>query len=329
MMWSASELTPTASGSMPSGLKPRAVMCSRSPTIQIDRAAGDVGAAQAGQRLRHRAVGGDHAGAVEAADDERVRRRIGGADHHRLGLAAADGVHRQLQRHAEGRAGGHRREGEAGDPAEHRDLRRRRVVDVPQDVGGHLARAASGAPHFFCSLPRAASLFESRASCRCPTLPSTPVISIARARRGTARAPASARPSSGARRPRRPAVLRLRVRGGRGGGRRRHALARGAAVFGEVVAQGAVALRVGPEAVPAPLRAVERERGVVERADVAEAGADVDVGRGAERLQLLLDARVLAQRLDEGADRVERRQSIFSSSWAKRPGGKRSSIQAR
>ena len=34
MMWSASELTPTATGSMPSGLNPFAVMCSRSPRIQ-------------------------------------------------------------------------------------------------------------------------------------------------------------------------------------------------------------------------------------------------------------------------------------------------------
>jgi len=33
MMWSVSELTPTATGSMPSGLNPSAVMCSWSPRI--------------------------------------------------------------------------------------------------------------------------------------------------------------------------------------------------------------------------------------------------------------------------------------------------------
>ncbi len=108
--------------------------------------AGDVRALQARQRQRDAAVGGEDAGAEEAADDQRVRRWIGGADHDRLRFAAADRVHRQLERDAEGGAGGHRREGQAGDLAEHRDLRRRRVVDVPHDVGRHLPGRIRGAP---------------------------------------------------------------------------------------------------------------------------------------------------------------------------------------
>ena len=73
------------------------------------------------------------------ADHEAERRRIGGADDHGLGLAAADGIHRELQGHAERRAGGHRREGQTGDLAHHRDLCRWSVVDVPQQVRRHLS----------------------------------------------------------------------------------------------------------------------------------------------------------------------------------------------
>ena len=55
-----------------------------------------------------------------------------------------------------------------------------------------------------------------------------------------------------------------------------------------------------PEAVPPPLRAVQLQGDVMDRRQIAQAGAHVDMGTGAERLQLLLEARVLPQRLDEG-----------------------------
>jgi hypothetical protein len=53
---------------------------------------------------------------------------------------------------------------------------------------------------------------------------------------------------------------------------------------------------------------VQRDAGVVELADVAEAGADVDVGFLLELLQRRFEPGVLAQRLDERTDRVERRR---------------------
>ena len=96
--------------------------------------------------------------------------------------------------------------------------------------------------------------------------------------------------------------------GGGGRGRRlRDAIDRVAAVGGEVLAKRAVALRLAPEAIPAPLRVVQLDAGVVELADVTEAGADVDVRLQAELLQGGLEAGVLAEALDERADRVERR----------------------
>ena len=94
---------------------------------------------------------------------------------------------------------------------------------------------------------------------------------------------------------RRFARVGVGVGGGRRGRRLRHALDRVAAVGGEVLAQGAVALRLAPEAIPAPLRLVQRDAGVVELADVAEAGADVDVRLQAELLQRRLEAGVLAE----------------------------------
>ena len=60
MMWSASELTPTATGSIPSGLKPFSPHVVEVAQDPEHRAAGDVGAAQAGERLRDRGVGRDH-----------------------------------------------------------------------------------------------------------------------------------------------------------------------------------------------------------------------------------------------------------------------------
>src|SRR6185295_10870285 len=58
----------------------------------------------------------------------------------------------------------------------------------------------------------------------------------------------------------------------------------------------------------APLRAPQGQGGVRRRLQVAEPGADVDAGLRAEPRQLPLEAGILAERLDEAADRVERRQ---------------------
>src|SRR5438046_480558 len=70
--------------------------------------------------------------------------------------------------------------------------------------------------------------------------------------------------------------------------------------------QGGTALGRGPEAVPLALGAIQRERLLVRDADVADAGADIDVAARAERLQIGLDAGILSERLDERADRVLR-----------------------
>jgi hypothetical protein len=102
-------------------------------------------------------------------------------------------------------------------------------------------------------------------------------------------------------------ILGLGVHCRRGRWRRRHALDHGAAVRLEMGPQRAVAGRLGPEAIPAPLRLVQRDARVVEPADVAEAGADVDVGLLAQFLERRFELRVLAERLDERADGVHRR----------------------
>ena len=77
--------------------------------------------------------------------------------------------------------------------------------------------------------------------------------------------------------------------------------------IGEEPAQRLVARGVGPEAVPPRLRAVEAEARVVDGRQVADAGADVDVRLAAQAFELVLEARVLVERLDEGAHRELRR----------------------
>src|SRR5439155_22360537 len=72
----------------------------------------------------------------------------------------------------------------------------------------------------------------------------------------------------------------------------------------DVRAYRGAALGRGPELVPAPHGAIERHRLLVDDRDVADAGADVHVALGAERLQVLLDAGILAERLNERADGV-------------------------
>lgn len=74
------------------------------------------------------------------------------------------------------------------------------------------------------------------------------------------------------------------------------------------VRRGVVGVPLGPEAIPAPLPAAEGKRRLGDRREVAEPGADVDPGPRAEARQLLLDARILLERLDEAADRKLRRQ---------------------
>ena len=74
-----------------------------------------------------------------------------------------------------------------------------------------------------------------------------------------------------------------------------------------MAAQRLVARGVGPEAVPSRLRAVEAKARLVDRRQIADAGADVDVRLGAEAFELALDPWVLVERLDEGAHRVLRR----------------------
>src|SRR5687768_9123840 len=71
---------------------------------------------------------------------------------------------------------------------------------------------------------------------------------------------------------------------------------------GVVPAARGAALRCTPELVPAAQRALVRQRLPLRDRDVAEAGADVDVALRAQRLQVLLDPFVLAERLDERAD---------------------------
>ena len=140
------------------------------------------------------------------------------------------------------------------------------------------SHGASGAPHCCCSLPRAAS--RARMTCILPlsTLPVMPVFSIsASAARYCASSGESVGPVAMPGVDGGLAILGLGVQGSCGGRRRRDALKSGAAVLLEMGAQGAVPGRLRPEAIPPTLRLVQVDAGVVELADVAEAGADVDV----------------------------------------------------
>ena len=102
-----------------------------------DRSTRHVRASESMQRARDPAVGRDHACLVERPDDEGMWWGIGGAYHDGARLTAADGVHRELERETKRRACAHGSERESSDPPEHRDLRRRSVVDVPDGVRRH------------------------------------------------------------------------------------------------------------------------------------------------------------------------------------------------
>ena len=310
MMWSASEVTPTARGSMPRGSKPRARMCSHVADDPDRRASRHVGAPQLGEGLRHLAVGGDHPGAVEAADGQGVGRRVGGAHHHRLGLAGADGVHGELQGEAEGGAGGHRGEGHAVDLPQHGDLGGGDVGDVPDHVRRHrppgglrrlplLLQPGVAAPLLLhdrhlgglhaaldlqaLDLPLLRQVLPEAVGALGPEVPPRLLVGLA--------------------------VDLLRRAVGGGVGVQGQGAGRGAqlrlplllALVGQrlVLGPGAVALRARPEAVPAPLRAVQGHALLVDRRQAPEAGADVDVGLGVQVLERLLEPRVLPQGLDE------------------------------
>ena len=111
-----------------------------------------MGALQPGQRDRYGPARREHAGTVESAYRERMRRPIRCADDDHLRFARLNGARGKAEGDAECGAGGDRREREAGDSAEDRNLRRRRVVDIPDHVGGDVPGRFGGVPLFaqFC-----------------------------------------------------------------------------------------------------------------------------------------------------------------------------------
>src|ERR1019366_3003297 len=79
----------------------------------------------------------------------------------------------------------------------------------------------------------------------------------------------------------------------------------GIALTVDVGAHGGTSLRRGPELVPLPLRTVVLHGLSARDRDLADTAADVDVSLRPERLQIIFDARVLRQRLDERADAAQ------------------------
>ena len=79
----------------------------------------------------------------------------------------------------------------------------------------------------------------------------------------------------------------------------------------DVRAQRGAALGRGPEFVPLPQRAVVRDRLGRGDGDLAQACSDVDVRLSAERLQIVFDAGILRQRLDECADARQHHRPHF------------------
>src|ERR1051326_2103207 len=69
-----------------------------------------------------------------------------------------------------------------------------------------------------------------------------------------------------------------------------------------MAAQRLAALRRGPELVPAPDGAVVHARLFVNDRQLSDPGADVDVRLRAEGLEILFDAGVLPERLDESTE---------------------------
>jgi hypothetical protein len=269
------------------------------------RAAADVRSAHAGQGLRHLAVGGEDAGVEEGADGERVRGPVGGADDDRLGLAEADGVLRELEADPEAGAGPHRGEAHPGDAAEDRDLRRRDVGDVPQqlgvDAGPRLGRAAEALVELAARRGLAA---DDVALAVLDVGADTLGLDLARRREVVAQPGAVVDPEV---EPDVEDVVEVGVLGrevgGVGGCTKLVAASRalvGAqrAVAGEL----GVVLLAAPEAVPVALRVGVVDGLLVDDGEVAEPGRHVDVRLGAEVAQQLLHAGVLLERLDEGAD---------------------------
>src|SRR5436190_23612322 len=78
-----------------------------------------------------------------------------------------------------------------------------------------------------------------------------------------------------------------------------------------MASQRLASLRRRPEFVPSPDRLIEDARLLVDDGQLADAGTDVDVRLDAERLEILFDAGVLTERLDEGADGVLHHRAHF------------------
>ena len=77
-------------------------------------------------------------------------------------------------------------------------------------------------------------------------------------------------------------------------------------VPGEIGAKPGVPFRRSPETVPGALGPVQFHADPADGRDVTYSGADVNVGGSTQRLEFLLQARILLQRLDEGPYRVQR-----------------------
>src|SRR5579883_305394 len=264
--------------------------------------AGQVRAAQRGER--HVDVAGrEHdARLMERGDERGVGPRIGGPDDDHLRLAPHDGVAPALEGHPEGRARADGRPRGAVDPEQHRDLRGGRILDVPHQVRAHGRPRRLGAPELLDERVLGAQAATDRAEVRLVAL----VALAARALDGRealeehAELVRLARPVRVPRGPRLEALVavdrkRLRI-GGRGGARRRDAL-------GFEAAAARAAARLRPKVIPAPRRALERRGGAIALGQVADAGADEHVARVVELADGRLEARIAAERLDHRADR--------------------------
>ena len=136
-MCSASDESATASTQPPTGVRPRAAKYSSSPRIQMHE--------PPETWVPRSDVNGEFTSPVpamtraswKAPTSAGIRTRMGRSDNRHLRVAAEDGIAPALECDAEGRACADRCPRRAVHVEEHRDLSRRRVLDVPDEVWAH------------------------------------------------------------------------------------------------------------------------------------------------------------------------------------------------
>ena len=263
------------------------------------RAARDMSAFEGGERPRDIGIRGQHVRVVERGDHHRVRRRIGHADDHCLGIAGLDRLHGHLDRDPERGAGRDGRERGADDLSQHGDLCRRDVRNVP-----HVIRRDAG-PRLVGATP-----FAIERSDLVEFLADQTELGVAgrggdrlgldrgRLLQILAQRVAPLRPIGF------PEVLGVDpcFRSDGKPGRIGRCFRIGA--FLPMGPQRSASFGRRPELVPSPKRPVIGQRLIVLHGDLTKAGADIDMTGRTQRLEVRLHSGILGKGLNEGADRV-------------------------